>query len=80
MPHAQTVSIEWIEAREDELARLITANEHIERFRVLAAMLHKRGIVTNSYFHDMLDSLDFIAAALQTGKRNTAKLRNGDRE
>jgi hypothetical protein len=80
MQHVPTVSVEWVEAREDELARLIIANEQVGKLRALANILRERGVVTPSYYHDMLDSLDYIAAALQTGKRNTAKLRNGDRE
>jgi hypothetical protein len=73
----QGVSIEWIEAKEDEIARMIIASEQVQKLRTLAGMLRSRGMVSNAYYHDMLDSLDYIAGALQTGKRNTAQLRNG---
>jgi len=76
----RTVSVEWIEAREDELAHMITANEHVQRLRVLAPLLLAKGWINQTYYHDMLDSLDYIADALRVGKRNTGKLRNGEWE
>lgn len=76
--HAQNaVSIEWIEAKEDEIAHMIIANEHVGKLRVLADKLRERGMVSTAYYHDMLDSLDYIAAALKMGKKNTGLLRNG---
>lgn len=71
------VSTEWIEAREDEIAHMITATEHVDRLRQLARMLRERDWITNAYYLDILDSCDYIAVALQHGKRNTAALRNG---
>lgn len=71
---------EFIEVREDEIARLITAGEHVDKLRGLADMLRKRGYITTAYFHDMRDSLTFIDGALLVGKTNTAMLRNARRQ
>lgn len=70
------VSNEYIEAKEDEIARLITASEHVDKLRALADTLHRRGFVTTAYYRDLRDSLTFIDGALLTGKMNTAQLRN----
>lgn len=74
---ASGVSSEWVQDREDEIARLTAAkDEHLDHLRSLAELLHQRRFVSESYYRDVRDSLDFIAAALLTGKRNTAALRN----
>lgn len=72
-----SVSTEWIEALGDEIAQMLTAGDHVDRLRALASLLRRRDIITDAYYRDMRDSLDFIAAALLIGKRNTARLRNG---
>ncbi len=76
MPEAG-ISSEWLQAREDEIARLIVAkDEHLDRLRIVADLLRQRHFVSEAYYHDLRDSLDFIASALLIGKRNTATLRN----
>lgn len=70
------VSTEWIETLEDEIAQMLTARDHVDRLYTLADLLRRRNIVTDAYYRDMRDSLDYIAAALLTGRRNTARLRN----
>lgn len=58
-------------------ARLISAkDEHLDNLRQLAELLRRRQFVTDAYYRDLRDSLDYIAAALLIGKRNTAALRN----
>jgi hypothetical protein len=69
-------SSEWIAAREDEIAQLITAREHVDSIRRLLELLHRRRMISDAYYEDARDSLDYIAAALLTGKKNTALLRN----
>lgn len=70
-------SSEWLQQREDEIARLIAAkDEHLDQLRSLAELLRARRFVSDAYYHDMRDSLDYIAGALLIGKRNTAALRN----
>lgn len=77
MMPASGVSSEWVQEREDEIARLISAkDEHLDHLRQLAELLHRRQFVTDSYYRDLRDSLDCIAGALLIGKRNTAQLRN----
>lgn len=74
---ASGVSSEWVQEREDEIARLISAkDEHLDQLRQLADLLRRRQFVTESYYRDLRDSLDYIAGALLVGKRNTATLRN----
>lgn len=76
MPASGTSS-EWVQDREDELAQLICAkDEHLDQLRSLTDLLHQRRFVSEAYYRDVRDSLDFIAAALLIGKRNTALLRN----
>ena len=71
------VSSEWVQEREDEIARLIAAkDEHLDHLHALADLLRQRRFISDAYYHDMRDSLDFIAGALLIGKRNTATLRN----
>lgn len=77
MMPATGVSSEWVQEREDEIARLIAAkDEHLDALRDLADLLRRRQFVTDAYYHDLRDSLDYIAGALLIGKRNTATLRN----
>jgi hypothetical protein len=70
------VSTEWIEDREDEIAEFLIARDQVDSLRRLLDLLHQRQMITNAYYQDARDSLDYIAAALLTGKRNTALLRN----
>ena len=66
---ASGVSSEWVQEREDEIARLISAkDEHLDQLRQLADLLRRRQFVTESYYRDLRDSLDYIAG--------TATLRN----
>lgn len=76
----QVISDEYIEVREDEIARLITASEHVDKLRTLAELLRKRGMITVSYYNDLRDTLTYIDGALLIGKQNTATLRNGRRQ
>lgn len=71
------VSSEWLEEREDEIAQMLTARDHVERLRWLGELLRRRNLITSAYYRDLRDSLDYIAAALLIGKHNTARLRNG---
>lgn len=70
------VSNEYIEAREDEIARFIIAAEHVDKLRGLAEQLRQRGMVSTQYYLDLRDTLTFIDGALLIGKSNTAQLRN----
>ena len=70
-------STEYVHRCEDEIARFLTASDHVERLRILGRLLLRRRMISEAYYHDMTDSLDFIAGALLVGKRNTARLRNG---
>lgn len=56
------VSTEWIETLEDEIAQMLTARDHVDRLRTLADLLRRRNIVTDAYYRDMRDSLDYIAS------------------
>ncbi len=77
MMPASGVSSEWVQDREDEIAQLISAkDEHLDQLRQLTDLLRSRRFVSESYYRDVRDSLDYIAAALLVGKRNTATLRN----
>lgn len=73
----QGVSTEWLETLEDEIAHMVTARDHVDSLRRLGELLHRRHMISAAYYGDMRDSLDYIAAALLTGKHNTARLRNG---
>ncbi|GIV73511.1 hypothetical protein [Caldilinea sp.] len=70
------VSSDWVAEREDEIARFITARDHLDRLQRLMELLHSRRMITDAYYQDVRDSLDYIAAMLLVGKRNTARLRN----
>jgi hypothetical protein len=70
------VSTEWIEDKEDEIAEFLIAREQVDSLRRLLDLLHQRQMITDAYYQDTRDSPDYIAAALLTGKRNTALLRN----
>lgn len=72
-------SNEYIEVREDEIARFITASEHVDKLRALAERLLARSMISTAYFHDMRDTLTYIDGALLLGKQNTAMLRNARR-
>lgn len=74
------ISNEYIETKEDEIARLIVAGEHVDKLRGLAETLRRRGMITSAYYQDMRDTLTFIDGALLVGKQNTATLRNARRE
>jgi hypothetical protein len=70
------ISNEYVEAKEDEIARLIVAGEHVDKLRSLAETLRRRGMITSAYYQDVRDTLTFIDGALLVGKQNTAALRN----
>lgn len=70
------ISSEALADREDEIARFITAREHVDRLQRLLDLLYRRHMLTAAYYHDARDSLDYIACMLLTGKKNTARLRN----
>lgn len=70
------VSSEWLAEREDEIARFITSREHIDLLRNLLDLLNSRKMLSDAYYHDARDSLDYISCMLLTGKKNTALLRN----
>lgn len=74
------VSNEYIEEREDEIARFITASEHVDKLRALAERLARRNMLTTAYYYDVRDTLTFIDGVLLIGKTNTAMLRNGGRQ
>lgn len=76
----QTLSTEYIETREDEIAQLIIGSQDVDKLRELAERLHRRNMITTSYYHDMRDTLDHLSACILIGKRNTAALRNGGRQ
>jgi hypothetical protein len=69
------ISSDWIAAREDEIARFLTARDQADNLRRLLDLLHRRKMITDAYYQDARDALDYIAAALLTGKKNTALLR-----
>lgn len=69
------VSTEYLEHLEDDTAQIITAQEHVRNMRRMVEVLHERQHITWIYALDAYDSLDHIAAALLTGKRNTTQLR-----
>lgn len=71
------VSDKWIGAREDEIATFIAAREHLDGLRQMAAILRRRDMITDAYYQDIRDSLDYIGNAVLIGKRNTACLRKG---
>lgn len=80
MAVAQGVSIEWIEAKEDEIARMLTAIDDVEEVRHILRLLYKRGGMTQPVYEHTVAALTRISSALQSGKSNTAALRNGRRE
>lgn len=69
-------SNEYIEAREDELARFVQAIEFVDHLRHLVEILYRRNRVTTAYYHDIRDTLTYIDGTLLIGKKNTAALRN----
>ena len=70
------ISTDWIENREDEIAAFLIARDQVDALRRLLNLLHRRHMITDAYYQDARDALDCIAAALLTGKKNTALLRN----
>lgn len=76
----QVTSNEYIETREDEIAQMIIALEHLDRLRRLAEILYKKDSISTAYYRDMRDSVEYIANTVRMGKHNTAALRNGRRE
>ena len=75
MPH-DGISSDWIASREDEIAHFLTARDHVDALRRLIDLLHRRKMITDAYYHDACDSVDYITCVLLTGKKNTALLRN----
>lgn len=74
MPHAG-VSTEFVQRCEDDAATFILAGEQLDGLRTLAQVLRQRQMITDTYYQDMHDALDYIGGALLLGKRNTARLR-----
>ena len=70
------VSTDWLEAREDEIAQFLTARDQADSLRRLLDVLHRRKMISDAYYEDARDALDYITCALLTGKKNTARLRN----
>lgn len=73
------VSVEYAERLEDDIAESITAIDDLDEIRHLLRLVHKYGGMTDALYRDSRARLDRIATALETGKRNTAALRNGGR-
>lgn len=71
------VSTEYIEAREDEIARMLTAGDDVDELRHVLRLMRKRGLITPALYDECKERLDRIAGALLQGKHNTATLRNG---
>lgn len=69
------VSVEWVEAKEDEIARIITAQEHVRRMRRFVEVMAESQFIMPDYEQRAHDSLDYVAEVLLTAKRNTAQLR-----
>lgn len=67
---------DYLEAREDELARFITAHEHMDKLREMGRVLCKRQMITELYYRDLQDTLSYVDSTLMIGKHNTAILRN----
>lgn len=76
----QTLSNEYIETREDEIAHLIIDSENVDKLRQLANILRDRNLITTAYYLDLRDTLDHLSAGILIAKRNTAALRNGGRQ
>lgn len=74
MPH-NGVSTEFLETLDDDIAEFIVAQEHVRDIRRMFDLLYERKHIQWRYKLDADDSLDHIAAALLTGKKNTAQLR-----
>lgn len=70
------VSVEYIEAREDEIARMLTAIDDLDEVRHVLRYLHKKQMMKDQLYRELRHRLDRIADALATGKHNTAQLRN----
>jgi len=73
------LSVEYVERLEDEIAAQLTAIDDVDEIRHLLRLIHRSGGMTNALYRDSTRRLDRIATALQTGKHNTATLRNGGR-
>ena len=69
------ISSDWIASREDEIARFLTARDQVGGLRRLLDLLYQRKMITEAYYQDACDSLDYITCVLLTGKKNTALLR-----
>lgn len=70
------ISVEYVEAREDEIAAMLTAGDDVDEVRHLLRQMYKRQMISQPLYRETLGRLDRIAAAILTGKRNTATLRN----
>ncbi len=70
------VSTDWVEDRENEIAMFLIARDEVDGLRHLLGVLHRRKMISDAYYEDARDSLDYIANALLVGKKNTAALRN----
>ena len=75
MPQAG-ISSEWLADREDEIAQFIIAREQADGLHHLVELLRQRRLISEAYYQDARDSLDYIIGVLLVGKKNTATLRN----
>lgn len=70
------VSSEWVGDKENEIAKFLVARDQVDALYRLIDLLHQRHMLTDAYYHDARDALDYIACMLLTGKKNTVLLRD----
>ena len=68
MPRAGS-SVKAIQTCEDDAARMITACDHVDRFRDVWRVMRERGKITEATYRDGRDSLDCVANALLIARR-----------
>jgi hypothetical protein len=68
-------SCEDTQLLEDDTARLLGAGDQLDQLRAFGLALRQRGKITDATYRDFRDACDILAAALLTGRRNTARLR-----
>lgn len=71
------VSVEYIEAREDEIAEMLNAIEDVDEIRHTFRLMNDNNMLMPGLYKDLRERLGRIESALATGKRNTGTLRNG---
>jgi hypothetical protein len=74
------IVVEYIQAREDEIARMITAIEQVELIRQVFTIMQRDGSITDAEFEESTKAIDFIVETLRVSKTATATLRNNSRE